>query len=150
MHGQPTASWLDALDELAAREVRLKFRTGGVTADGFPTPDELAACITASLDRELAFKCTAGLHRAVRHTDEETGLEHHGFLNVLRATRAALDGDDATAVLSETDPARLLDGLDPTEMARTRRWFTSFGSCSVLEPHDDLVELGLLPTGDAR
>jgi hypothetical protein len=147
LHGGPTAGWLDALDELAAREVRLKFRTGGVTADAFPNAAELAACITAALDRELAFKCTAGLHRALRHTDAETGFDHHGFLNVLAATRAELDGGDAGAVLSEREPERLLGGLDHDALARTRRWFTSFGSCSVLEPHDDLVELGLMPTG---
>ena len=28
-------------------------------------------------------------------------------------------------------------------MARARRWFTSFGSCSVTEPLDDLIALGL-------
>jgi hypothetical protein len=30
-------------------------------------------------------------------------------------------------------------------VAAARRWFTSFGSCSVLEPRDDLIALGLLP-----
>jgi hypothetical protein len=29
-------------------------------------------------------------------------------------------------------------------MARTRRWFTSFGSCSVSEPLGDLISLGLV------
>jgi hypothetical protein len=143
VHGEPTSGWLAALDELAAREVRLKFRTGGVTADAFPTPAELAACIDAALDRELAFKCTAGLHHAVRHTDDD-GLSHHGFLNVLCATRGALDGDDVVAVLEETDGHRLLDGRDPEALLRTRRWFTSFGSCSVAEPLEDLLELGLV------
>ena len=33
-----------------------------------------------------------------RHTDPETGFEHHGFLNVLLATRAALDGGDVDGV----------------------------------------------------
>ena len=32
----------------------------------------------------------------------------------------------------------------PRPAARTRRWFESFGSCSVLEAHEDLVELGLM------
>ena len=99
---------------------------------------EVAASINAALDRELPFKCTAGLHHAVRH---EGG---HGFLNVLLATRANLDGDDVVAVLDERDPAALVARLDPETMLRTRRWFTSFGSCSVLEPHEDLVELGVI------
>lgn len=142
LEGPPSAGWLGALDELATREIRLKFRTGGVTPDAFPTTEALAACIDAALDRELPFKCTAGLHHAVRHTDPADGLTHHGFLNVLAATRACLDGDDAVEALSRTD--EVLAGLDADTLARTRRWFTAFGSCSVLDPHDDLVELGLL------
>ncbi len=85
----------------------------------------------------------------MRHRDEQTGFEHHGFLNVLLATRASLDGgtpDEVAQVLEQTDGAALAERLsaDPDEAARTRRWFTSFGSCSVLEAHEDLVELGLL------
>lgn len=144
VHGEPSSGWLAALDELAAREVPLKFRTGGVEADAFPTSAELAACLDAALDRELPFKCTAGLHRAVRHDDPETGFRHHGFLNVLLATRATLDGDDATAVLDETDPTHRVAEVGEEALTRTRRWFTSFGSCSILEPHEDLVELGLM------
>jgi hypothetical protein len=136
--------WLSALDELAMRELPLKFRTGGVTNDAFPTADELATSISAALDRELPFKCTAGLHRALRHTDPDTGFAHHGFLNVLVATRSCLDGGDTRAALEQTDADALLDGIDDDALARTRRWFTGFGSCSILEPHDDLVELGLV------
>lgn len=145
--GPATAGWLAAADEVAAADLRLKFRTGGVEASLFPTPDELGNWITAALDRECPFKCTAGLHNAVRHTDEETGFTHHGFLNVLLATRASLDGDDPVAVLTETDPAALtarFEELGHDTVARTRRWFTGFGSCSVTEPLDDLHALGLL------
>jgi hypothetical protein len=149
LRGAPTHGWLAALDELAAREIHLKFRTGGATEDLFPTVSQLAVCLEAALDRELPFKCTAGLHHAVRHRDEQTGFEHHGFLNVLLATRASLDGaapDDVAEVLAQTDGSALADRLsaDPDEAARTRRWFTSFGSCSVLDAHEDLVDLGLL------
>jgi hypothetical protein len=145
----PSHGWLAALDELAAREIHLKFRTGGATADLFPTAAQLAVCIEAALDRELPFKCTAGLHNAVRHTDPETGFEHHGFLNVLLATRTSLDGgapDEVARVLEQTDGAAMAERLsaDPDEARRTRRWFSSFGSCSVLDAHEDLVELGLL------
>ena len=145
----PTHGWLSALDELAAREINLKFRTGGVSADLFPSAERLAVCIEAALDRELPFKCTAGLHNAVRHTDPETGFEHHGFLNILLATRTSLDGggpDDVAKVLDQTDGVALAERIlgDPDEATRTRRWFRSFGSCSVLEAHEDLVELGLV------
>ena len=108
--GVPGPGWLGALDELAMRELTVKFRTGGATAEAFPSAAELAAAITAALDRELPFKCTAGLHHALRHTDPESGFEHHGFLNVLAATRASLDGGDTEAALEERDPDRLLAG----------------------------------------
>lgn len=149
--GPPGHSWLAALDEVAAMDLRLKFRTGGGSEDAFPTARELATCIEASLDRELPFKCTAGLHNAVRHRDPETGFEHHGFLNVLLATRASLDGADTdrvVAVLELTEPAelrRLIEEAGPALLASARRWFTSFGSCSVREPLQDLVHLDLLP-----
>lgn len=160
VHGEPTHGWLGAADELALRELPLKFRTGGVTDDAFPTTGELAACIDAALDRELPFKCTAGLHHAVRQTDPETGFTHHGFLNVLVATRLLLDGDRDAAwtTLNQHDPGITVAELltySAEDLQSTRRWFTSFGSCSILEPHDDLVELGLitpdtLSTPDAR
>lgn len=151
LDGEPTRGWLSALDEIGNRGLRAKFRTGGVEQRAFPTCGELGAAIDAALDREIPFKCTAGLHHAVRHHDPVTDLTHHGFLNVLRATRAALDGADASEVLAEEAAAALLDGFDAEEAARTRRWFTGFGCCSVLEPHDDLVELGLLePAGAVR
>lgn len=148
---EPGMSWLAALDEVAALDLRLKFRTGGVTPDAFPTSPELASCIDAALDRELRFKCTAGLHNALRHRDEETGFEHHGFLNVLAATRASLDGaagPDVVHLLETKDREGLRETLDaagPDGLASARRWFTSFGSCSVLEPLEDLIDLDLLP-----
>jgi hypothetical protein len=72
----------------------------------------------------------------------------HGFLNVAAATRALWDGgsvDDATAVLEQRDGAALAAGLADGGVAAARRWFTSFGSCSVTEPRDDLIALGLVP-----
>lgn len=135
---RPPHGWLAALDALAEREFPVKFRLGGVDPDMVPTSVEVATSINAALDRELPFKCTAGLHHAVRTEDG------HGFLNVLLATRADLDGEDAVTVLDERDPQALLSRLDPDTMLRTRKWFTSFGSCSILEPHDDLVELGVI------
>ena len=48
-------------------------------------------------------------------------------------------------LLGETDAGVLAAdarGLGP-DLVRARRWFTSFGSCSVLEPLDDLVSLDL-------
>ena len=145
-HVGSTASWLAAADVVAERELRLKFRTGGPEARSFPAAHALASWIDAALDRETPFKCTAGLHHAVRHTGED-GFEHHGFLNVLLATRHAFDGADRDAVV-QTLERRDGDGLaadaGTTDLAGARRWFTSFGSCSVTEPLDDLLTLGLV------
>lgn len=147
----PSHSWLAALDEIAAMDLRLKFRTGGDHGDDFPSATDLASCIESALDRELAFKCTAGLHRAVRYRDGETGFEHHGFLNVLLATRASLDSTgprEVASLLDEQDPStvvRLLDETGAPGLDSGRRWFTAFGSCSVREPLVDLVALGLVP-----
>jgi hypothetical protein len=145
--GGPSHGWLAALDELAAAELRVKLRTGGLSPDLFPTSADLGTAIDAALDRELPFKCTAGLHRAVRHRATETGFEHHGFLNVLLAVRATLDGDDVVAALEERDPEVVVDRLREVgsdALVRARRWFTSFGCCGVTDPFDDLVALGLV------
>lgn len=139
--GPPEHGWLAAADEVAASAMRLKLRLGNVDPDLVPPATTVAAWIDAALDREIEFKGTAGLHRAVRHEPEGGGA--HGFLNVLVATRALLDGagqDDAVAMLEQRDGAVLADH----ELGQVRRWFTSFGSCSVTEPLDDLISLGLL------
>ena len=141
--------WLGALDEIAAAGHRVKYRTGGLEAGDCPGEWELAALLGAALDRELALKCTAGLHGAVRRTAPSNGFEEHGFLNVALSVHAALDGADtadiaATLALRDrnavAERARALSAAQVTSM---RRWFTSFGSCSVTDPLDELVELGL-------
>lgn len=145
--GDVSYGWESAADELAAAELRLKFRTGGVEAHLFPTSDQVAAWIDAALDRELTFKCTAGLHNAVRHRDPETGFEHHGFLNLLAATAEAdsgLGADDVAETLEVADDAELLGLVHELDLTKARRWFTGIGSCSILEPLADLTDLGLL------
>jgi hypothetical protein len=144
---EPSATWLAAADEVANAGLRLKFRTGGLEASAFPTAATLAAWIDAALDRETPFKCTAGLHQALRHRDAETGFEHHGFLNVLTATAHAFEGagrDEVAAILDDADPATAITRSINTDNSAGRRWFTSFGSCSVTEPLESLVATGLL------
>ena len=141
-HVGSTASWLAAADEVAAAELRLKFRTGGAEPGSHPSAHALARWIDAALDRETPFKCTAGLHHAVRNTSAE-GFEQHGFLNVLLATARAFEGaslDDVVSTLEDRDGP----GLAAAEWRAGRRWFTSFGSCSIAEPLADLRELGLV------
>jgi hypothetical protein len=142
---------LGALDTIAAARaggvrVAPKFRTGGLAAELFPTPIELAAVICACRDRSVPFKLTAGLHHAIRHTDPETGFVHHGFLNILMATaHAAADAEvaEVAAVLAGTDPVPLIEAARRM-LHQDRPLWIGFGSCSVTEPLEDLSRLGLL------
>lgn len=139
--GPTTPQWLTAADEVAAAGHRLKLRLGNLDHDLVPDSATVAAWIDAALDRETPFKGTAGLHRAVRHDPEGGGA--HGFLNVMVATARLWDGGtvaDAIDALEERDGA----ALAAADLGNVRRWFTSFGSCSVTEPLDDLITLGLL------
>ena len=143
----PTPAWLAAADAVAEAEAHLKFRTGGVEAHLFPAAATIAAWIDAALDRETSYKCTAGLHHALRHRDHETGFEHHGFLNVLLATRVAFDGasiSEVATVLDDHYANDLVAMARTSDLAGARRWFTSYGSCSVSDPLDELLGLGLL------
>ena len=49
--------------------------------------------------------------------------------------------------LEERDGARLGADAREADLANARRWFTSFGSCSISEPLEDLISLGLVSTG---
>jgi hypothetical protein len=123
--------WRDSVPALvgaiAALGARVKLRCGGAYT---PTVEQVALVIAACRDAGVPFKCTAGLHHAVRRGEE------HGFLNILAATGAP--GPRLEEVLAEEDPAALdLDAAD-------RSLFKSFGSCSWREPVDDLEALGLL------
>jgi hypothetical protein len=127
-------------------DVAPKFRTGGLAAELFPTPVELAAVICACRERGLRFKLTAGLHHAIRYTDPETGLVHHGFLNVLAAVAAAdagADVADVAPVLAGTDPVLLVEPVRRV-LDRDRPLWIGFGSCSITDPLNDLVRFGLL------
>ena len=128
----------------------LKMRTGGDTSDAFPDEDRLAHAIGYCVAQDLRFKLTAGLHNAVRHTDPDTGFEHHGFLNVILAVLDALedahDGDiaDTLAIRDEIEIVTRIRAISGADVDRIRHYFRSFGTCSTSEPIDDLHELGLL------
>jgi hypothetical protein len=152
-----TAGLLDGLDRLAeARRdgvrIAAKFRTGGLAAELFPTTGELAAVICACRDRGLPFKLTAGLHNAVRHIDPDTGFTHHGYLNVLAATLAAASGGDSDAVaawLGMVASAPLVEAVRP-RCGEARPLWIGYGSCSIDEPLDDLITLGLVNGGNRQ
>ncbi|MFJ8433392.1 hypothetical protein ACIQ9P_19035 [Kitasatospora sp. NPDC094019] len=136
----------EVLDVLVDSPYRAKFRTGGVVAGAFPDEAELAGFLTGCAQRGLPYKCTAGLHHAVRHTDPVTGFEHHGFLNVLLAA-AETDPKAAADILAERSGPVLAEAvrtLTDHQVTVIRNSFTAFGTCSIAEPLDDLAALGLL------
>lgn len=145
----------DALAEIASSEwARVKFRTGGLMKESFPTCDQLASAIKSCVDLEIEFKLTAGLHEPIAHIDKETGAFAHGFLNVLGATAIAFSDDASVAEISEVlamdNPKDWKIGkgltfgdrtLGEDELNDARSFFGSFGSCSIDEPLDGLGRL---------
>lgn len=141
-----TADVSHALKTLGPTSITPKFRTGGETADKFPSPQTLATAIVGCAEQGLSFKLTAGLHRAVRHTDPETGFVHHGFANVLLA---ATDADGGAGVASVTDTLSITESGPLRDrirgmLAHPRPLWVGFGSCSIVEPLEDLSGLSLV------
>ncbi|WP_261325731.1 hypothetical protein [Modestobacter marinus] len=139
----------DLVRALAGTGLLAKLRTGGVRAELYPGEEELARALVDTARAGLPVKATAGLHHAIRNTDPATGFEQHGFLNVLTAVDAALAGADTAEVerlLAERDPAVLADRSSALgdRSDRVREQFRSFGTCSIAEPLEELVALGLL------
>jgi hypothetical protein len=154
--------WIGALqptlETLARFGLRAKIRCGGVTAEAFPSVEELATFVSSAHAANVAFKATAGLHHPVRHRDRATGFMMHGFLNVLAAAALvpAVDAATLRAIVGEEEPAAFgFDGgsfwwrerrVSAGELKQTRAHrFLGFGSCSFSEPVDDLIALGILP-----
>lgn len=144
------------LDIADQRGYRPKLRTGGVSPEAFPAEETLAGCLAGIVGRRIRFKCTAGLHHAVRCTDtrprpeDAAGLEQHGFLNVLLAVGAAAadrDVGEIATILCQRDRAAIASAvraLDDDAADEIRWLFTSFGTCSTKEPITEMVSLGLL------
>lgn len=146
-HNGDNGFWLEGVQRVAEHGCWPKLRCGGLTAEAFPSLDEVADFLVSVSGGSLPFKGTAGLHNAVRHTDPKTGFTHHGFLNLLVATARALAGRDVRAALGSTDGAALAAeaGQLSDEAARAvRKVFASYGSCSVTDPIADLEQLDLL------
>ena len=135
-----------------------KLRTGGVTADAFPTSGQIARALVTAATHQLPIKFTAGLHHPIRHFRDEVKTKMHGFLNVLGAAVLAAEhqweADQAVTMLDDEDPRAFSftddffawrDWRIDTERLQHRREFVrSFGSCSFDEPRDDLRALGFL------
>jgi hypothetical protein len=132
-----------------------KMRTGGVTADAFPTSAQVAPALVAPATHQVPIKFTAGLHHPLRQYREEVQTKMHGFLNVLGAAVLAAEHrwDAAqTTVMLEDEGASSFKfdeeffawrdwRIDLQRLKDRRRFVTTFGSCSFDEPRDDLRAL---------
>src|SRR5215471_4658421 len=135
-----------------------KLRTGGVTADAFPTSAQIARALLSAATHQLAIKFTAGLHHPIRQFRDEVKTKMHGFLNVLGAAVLAAEhqwnADQAVTMLDDEDPHSFsfTDDLfawrdwkiDTARLQYRRKFVRSFGSCSFDEPREDLRALNLL------
>jgi hypothetical protein len=135
-----------------------KRRTGGVTADAFPSSMQIAKALVTPATHQLAIKFTAGLHHPLRQYREEVQTKMHGFLNVLGAAVLAAEHQwdtNQTAIMLEdenVDSFSFTDDffawrewrIDTKRLQYRRRFVVSFGSCSFDEPREDLRALKLL------
>lgn len=147
-----------ALRKLKDRHVGFKLRTGGVTADAFPSTEQIAWAIATVRDAGVPIKCTAGLHHPIRHFNDSVQTKMHGFLNVFGAGVLAEAKDLSQAqiqsILEDENPENFTfdeNGfawkdlrIATSEITKSRLFATSFGSCSFNEPREDLRNLGLL------
>ncbi len=143
----------------AGHRVSLKIRTGGVTADLFPSPEHVACFIKACVASKIGFKATAGLHHPIRQFHDSVDTRMHGFVNVFGGAMLL-----ASQQIEEADLKQLLEEEDPNAFDFSEagfgwndRWVSDkqiaefrkdvaigFGSCSFDEPIEDLEALELL------
>ena len=141
-----------------------KVRTGGTSADAFPSPDPLARFLATCVREGVPFKATAGLHHPLRgeypltYAPDSLSGTMYGFLNVALAAAFLSAGESesfARTLLEERDPGAVqLDEsgaswrghrMSIAQLLESRaRTIRSFGSCSFREPIDDLASLGML------
>jgi hypothetical protein len=135
-----------------------KLRTGGVTADAFPTSQQIAKALVTPVTHQVPIKLTAGLHHPIRQYRDEVQTKMHGFLNVLGAAVLAAEhkwGAHQTATMLEDERADSFSfddeffawrewKIDIKPLKNRRKFVTSFGSCSFDEPREDLRALNFL------
>jgi hypothetical protein len=160
----PQSNSAECIATLAECGHRAKIRTGGETADKFPSAATVIEFIRRCTAANVPFKATAGLHHPLRsvhrftYQPESASGMMHGFLNLFLAAaflRAGMESERAMQLLEEQSAEAFhfeLDGvvwrqhrIARDEIAATRRSLAvSFGSCSLTEPIDDLHSLHLL------
>jgi hypothetical protein len=148
-----------------------KLRTGGVSADAFPSVEAITAFLTKCAELHVPFKATAGLHHPLRGSyplTDGANSPHatmHGFLNFFTAAAIAWEtqggaphsmlatcladperanwhfGEDSLTWSGDEEPVRI--ELDTLLEVRSK-FALSFGSCSFEEPIQEMRKLDLL------
>lgn len=147
---------------LDGRALMAKIRTGGVTPDLIPPPNEVARFIATCAKFDVGFKATAGLHHPIRgpfrltYENEAPTSLLFGYLNVFVATMIAFEHfvseNILIEILANEDPERFVfeesqlrwDDLCVSKervIEFRNRGIISFGSCSFLEPTNELMEI---------
>jgi hypothetical protein len=148
------------IEAIARHGGRAKIRTGGVTADAFPTAAQVLGFLRACVAARIPFKATAGLHHPLRAeyrltyaADSPSGTMF-GYLNVFLTAvllrQTSLPDHDALALLEERSPSAFEftpDGIrwrayrvDRRAIDTARRQgIVAFGSCSFVEPVGELA-----------
>jgi hypothetical protein len=151
----PAAEAAAAIEGLAGSGAGFKLRTGGVTADAFPSDAQIARALVVAAKHRVPIKFTAGLHHPVKRFHQSVGTKMHGFLNVLGAgvlaaehnwseeqTEAMLADENPESFVFDDDFFRWHNWQIATGKIKARRQLvTSLGSCSFDEPRDDLRAL---------
>jgi hypothetical protein len=136
-----------------------KLRTGGVVKSAFPSAEVIAYAILSCLEFKIPIKFTAGLHHPFFHFNKQYNTDMHGFINVFAAAILAyqfelseieiiniLTDQNSETFIFNNDFFQYKDyKLKNSKISSSRNEFAlSFGSCSFIEPIDDLKNCGFL------
>jgi hypothetical protein len=154
----------DLIRLINRRDSRAKVRTGGTEPEAFPPAADLARFIVSCVHTAVPFKATAGLHHAFKaeypltYVPDSPRGTMFGFLNLFLAAafvRLGLDQRSAEHVLEEGSLEAFQIEEDSiswhghrvtlSDLEQTREQvMVSFGSCSFIEPLQELHGLHLL------
>ena len=155
----------DLISTLSITGQRAKIRTGGMSEEAFPPVEQIVKFMRVCQAANVPFKATAGLHHPLRSVNSLTYEPDapegtmNGFLNVFLAAAFLRQGYQPKLInelLKDKRADNFLfddDGvlwrrehfLSSLQIENLRvRAAISFGSCSFIEPINDLKEIGLL------
>jgi hypothetical protein len=154
----------DLMIALAMTKNRAKIRTGGITKDAFPNSADIIKFMRVCIAANVPFKATAGLHHPLKCVKPLTYEENaevgamHGFLNLFLSAcflRQDLNNSFVFNLMNDTNAKNFEfadegilwkeNAIATGTIAATRvKNAISFGSCSFLEPIEDLQQLAVI------